>query len=155
MKENRSILVLVEDLTMEKKQLLLTQKHQEELRKEIIERQRTEEYLRRSEEKYRNIIENIQDGYYEIDMSGNITFLNDNLCEMTGYTRQELKNVSYRQFMDEENANRTLEEFQKVLRTGKPSKVFAYEITRKDGTKRNLAISISLIGDCFRSALRI
>ncbi|MGO9122972.1 MAG: PAS domain S-box protein [Desulfomonilaceae bacterium] len=147
MKDYRSILVLVEDLTMEKKQLLLTQRHQDELKKEIIERQRTEEYLRRSEEKYRNIIENIQDGYYEIDMSGNITFLNDNLCEMTGYTRQELKNVSYRQFMDEENANRTLEEFQKVLRTGKPSKVFAYEITRKDGTKRNLAISISLIGD--------
>ncbi|MGO9117208.1 MAG: PAS domain S-box protein [Desulfomonilaceae bacterium] len=147
MKEFRSVLVLVEDLTAEQKRFLQTQKHHEELKKEIVERQRTEEDLRRSEEKYRNIIDTIQDGYYETDMAGNFTFFNDNLCEITGCTRQELKNVSYRQFMDEENASRTLEEFKKVYRTGKPSKVFDHEITRKDGTKRNLAISISLIRD--------
>ena len=35
----------------------------------------------------------------------------------------------------------------KFYRTGKPSKIFDHEITRKDGTKRNLTISISLIGD--------
>jgi two-component system cell cycle sensor histidine kinase/response regulator CckA len=149
MKEFRSVLVLVEDLTLEKKQLLLTQKHQEELKKEIIDRTRTEEELRKSEEKYRNIIETIQDGYYEVDMAGNLTFFNDTMCEITSYPRPELKNMSYREFMDEDNASKTLGEFNRVLVTGKSNKVFDHEIIRKDGTKRNLTISISLIRDTF------
>ena len=39
-----------------------------------------EEALRQSEEKYRNILENIQEGYYEVDLAGNYTFLNDSMC---------------------------------------------------------------------------
>ncbi len=147
LKEYRSVLVLVEDLTLEKKQLLLTQKHQEELKKEIIDRTRTEEELRKSEEKYRTIIETIQDGYYEVDMAGNLTFFNDVMCEITGYLGPELKSMSYREFMDEENASKTSEAFNRVLRTEKPNKVFDHDTTRKDGTKRNLTISISLIRD--------
>ncbi len=50
-KKGRSALVLVEDLTLEKKQLVLTQKHEEELRQEIVERKKTEEELRKSEGK--------------------------------------------------------------------------------------------------------
>ena len=41
---------------------------------DITERRRTEEALRKSEEKYRNILENIEDGYYEVDIAGNFTF---------------------------------------------------------------------------------
>ncbi|MGO9567916.1 MAG: PAS domain S-box protein [Desulfomonilaceae bacterium] len=147
LKEYRCVLVLVEDLTLEKKQLVLTQKHQEELKKEIIERTRTEEELRKSEEKYRTIIETIQDGYYEVDMAGNLTFFNDVMSEITGYPGQELKSMSYREFMDEENASKTLEAFNRVLSTRKANKVFDHEIIRKDGRKRDVAISISLIRD--------
>jgi two-component system, cell cycle sensor histidine kinase and response regulator CckA len=147
MKEHRSVLVLVEDLTLEKKQNLLAQLHQDELKKEIIDRQRTEEDLRKSEEKYRNIIETIQDGYYEVNRAGNLTFFNDVMCEITGYSREELTNTSYRQLMDEDNAEKILREFNKVRATGSFNKVFDHEITRKDGTTRNVTISISLIRD--------
>ena len=147
MKEFRSVLVLVEDLTAEQKRFLLTQKHHEELKKEITERQMTEENLRRSEQKYRNIIDTIQDGYYETDIAGNFIFFNDNLCEIMGYPRQELKNMNYRQLMDEENASKTFVEFSKIY-TGKPhAKIFDHEVTRKDGTNRNVTISISLVKD--------
>jgi two-component system cell cycle sensor histidine kinase/response regulator CckA len=146
-KKGRSALVLVEDLTLEKKQLVLTQKHDEELRQEIVERKKTEEELRKSEEKYRNIIETIEDGYYEVDIPGNLTFFNDRLCEISGYPREELKGMGYRQLMGEENAQKALQGFHKVRTTGKPYKVSDYEIVRKDGTKRNITISVSLIRD--------
>jgi len=42
---------------------------------DITEQKRTEEFLKRSEEKYRNILENIEEGYYEVDIAGNLVFL--------------------------------------------------------------------------------
>ena len=51
----------------------------------ITERKRTEDALRESEEKYRTILETIEDGYYEVDIAGNFTFLNDSMCRIFGY----------------------------------------------------------------------
>jgi len=45
------------------------------LTQDVTERKRGEEALRKSEEKYRTIIENIEEGYYEVDLAGNYTFL--------------------------------------------------------------------------------
>src|ERR1035437_787621 len=41
-----------------------------------VQRKRAEEALREREEKYRTILENIEDGYYEVDLNGNFTFFN-------------------------------------------------------------------------------
>ena len=38
-----------------------------------------------SEERYRNILENMQDSYIEVDMAGNFTFINEALCQNVGY----------------------------------------------------------------------
>ena len=53
--------------------------------------------LRQSEEKYRTILESIEDGYFEVDLAGNFTFFNDSICEILGYSRDELigMNKSY------------------------------------------------------------
>ena len=55
-----------------------------ELRDAVVRRERkqAEEALRSSEEKYRNILENIEDGYFEVDIAGNFTFFNDSLCRV-------------------------------------------------------------------------
>ena len=56
----------------------------------ITERVEAEELLRKSEEKYRGMLKGLQFGLLEVDMNERIVFVNDPMCEITGYTREEL-----------------------------------------------------------------
>lgn len=112
---------------------------------DITEQKRFEEALRASEERYRTILENIEDGYFEVDIDGNLTFFNDSLCRLNGYSRAEMMGVNYRQYTDEANSQILYQTFNNVFRTGDPSKGVEYEIIGKDGTKRSIEASVSLI----------
>jgi PAS domain S-box-containing protein len=117
------------------------------LKTQIEERQWIEAALRRSEEKYRTIIESIEDGYYESDLSGNFTFFNDAFCRILGYAGHEIEGKSYRAFVDERNAARLYQAANAVFRTGQPIRATECEIITKDGSKRHVEISITLIRD--------
>jgi PAS domain S-box-containing protein len=112
-----------------------------------LNRKRAEEALRLSEEKYRTILESIEDGYYEVDLAGNFTFFNEPVCKTLGYPGEELMGMNNRQFMDPGGAQQVYEEFKKVARTGEASRDFAYQVTAKDGTKRLVESSVSLRKD--------
>jgi PAS domain S-box-containing protein len=120
-------------------------KANERLQAEIAERKRTEESLRQSEERYRIILESIEDGYYEVDLAGSLIFFNDALCKILGYTREEMAGLNNRQYMNEETARAVYKAYNGVYRTGKPNKVFGYELIRKDGNIRIVEVSVSLI----------
>ncbi|MBI5569431.1 MAG: PAS domain S-box protein [Desulfomonile tiedjei] len=111
------------------------------------ERRRAEEALRQSEEKYRNILETIEDSYVETDLAGNVTFFNPSTCRMAGYPADELKGMNYRQLADEPTRERIKEVFQKIYATGKAVKIFAHDLIRKDGTRAHVETSVSLIRD--------
>jgi len=119
----------------------------ESIGRDITERKWVEEALRESEEKYRTILENIEDGYFEVDIAGNFTFFNDSLCKILGYSKDELMGMNNRQYTDEENAKEVYSTFNKVYTTGKPDKSFDWEIIRKDGGKRYVEASVSLRKD--------
>jgi PAS domain S-box-containing protein len=114
---------------------------------DITERKRAEEALRESEERYRTILENIEDGYYEVDLAGNFTFFNDSLCRMLGYSRDEMIGMGNQQYTDQENRKKLFQAFNEVYRTGVPAKEFDWEVIRKDGTKLFGEVSVSLIKD--------
>jgi len=114
---------------------------------EITERKQAEELLRESEEKYRTILENIEDGYYEVDIAGNFTFFNDAMCRIQGLSRDELMGVNNREYMTEETTKEVYQAFNEVYTTGKPVNNLEWVTIRKDGTKRYVETSISLIKD--------
>lgn len=115
--------------------------------RDITERKKMEEALKQSEEKHRNIIETIQDGYCEVDLEGHFTFLNDATCEIYGYSREELLGMNHRQIADKENAKKIFKTFNEIYRTGMAGNIFNYELIRKDGTRRQIEISASLKKD--------
>jgi PAS domain S-box-containing protein len=57
---------------------------------DVTEQRRAEEALRASEERYRLVVENMQEGVAIVDDSERLIYVNDRLCEMTGRTRDEL-----------------------------------------------------------------
>ena len=114
---------------------------------DITERKQAEKSLQESEEKYRTILESIQDGYYEVDLAGNFTFFNDSMCEISGYSRDELMGMNYRQYTNEQDSEKLYNTLNKVYTTGKPSGIMDHVMVRKDGTERYIELSGSLIKD--------
>jgi two-component system cell cycle sensor histidine kinase/response regulator CckA len=113
----------------------------------FAERKKAEQALRESEEKYRTTLNNIEESYYEVDLAGNLTFFNDSVCRLLGYPREEMMGMNNRQYVDQENAKRLFRIYNQIFLTGQPAKGFDGEIVKKDGTKRFVEASVSLIKD--------
>jgi PAS domain S-box-containing protein len=113
--------------------------------REITEKKRAEEELRQSEEKYRTIIEGIKEGYYEVDVLGNVTFVNDSLCAILGYSYEELTKMKYSDFMDPGDVGTIFRIFNEVYTTGTHSEVFDWRYITKPGESRIAEGTASLI----------
>jgi len=114
---------------------------------DITNRMQVEKSLSESEEKYRNILESIEDGYFEVDIAGNFIFFNSSMCSILGYRADEMMGKNNREYMDSENAKKVFQVFNQVYRTGKAMKAFDWKLIRKDGSECYVATTVSLITD--------
>jgi PAS domain S-box-containing protein len=71
---------------------------------DITERQKMEQELRLSEEKHRNILASIDEGYFELKPDGEIAFCNDSLARQLNTDKQDLIGKNFRNFVDDETA---------------------------------------------------
>jgi len=98
-----------------------------------------------SSERYRDFIENINEGVYETDIHGNFIYFNDSLCKVLGYTREELQGQSFNDFMDSKNARKAYGKFTKIWVTRKAFSDLVWEIIDKEGKIRTIELSAYLI----------
>ncbi len=99
---------------------------------DITERKAAEDALRRSEQDYRSIIENMQDAFYRTDPAGNLIMVSPSFARQFGYAEQEILGKNIR-----ENFYIRPEERDELLRDlAKSGKVQGYRVTlkQKDGT---------------------
>lgn len=114
--------------------------------RDITPQLQTERTLQTSETRYRTILDEIHDGYFEVDLAGNLVFFNAALIDILGYPIKELYGMNNRHYTDAENAKALYQAFNHVYRTGIPM-VAEWQIIRKDGTKRYLMASVALLRD--------
>ncbi len=113
----------------------------------VLERKNHLDELRKSEEKYRTILESIREGYFEIDLNGNFTFFNDALCDLTGYSREELFNLNYSELCDEKTNRYLVNEITKLVERDDTFTILEYTQIKKDKSEVNLESSIYLMHD--------
>jgi len=105
------------------------------------------ESLCNAEERYAAILEGIEEGYFEVDLAGNMAFFNEALCRISGYPREELLGMNNRDYTDPETAETMFAIFHEIYTTGKPAKVKDYKIIRQDGAPCSVELSASLMRD--------
>ncbi len=97
-------------------------------------------------DRFASIIENMQEGYYEIDLDGSFTFVNKAMCKIAKLPRERLIGLNYREYVTEETAKRLFEIFNRIYRTEEPGNV-EYEVIRGDGSRTIVFNSASLLKD--------
>jgi len=108
---------------------------------DISERKRAEDHLKRQEEKYRNIIANMNLGLLEVDNNQMIRYANQSFCEVSGFEPNELIGKNPAQlFLYGENNMQFLRE-QIELRKKGVSSVYQLPVKNKRGEIRWWAIS--------------
>ncbi len=80
------------------------------------ERRAMEAALRGSEEKYRHIINATNEGFWLIDADFRVAQVNDSLCRMLGYPREEIVGRSPFDFVDDENLKIFMEQSRRIHR---------------------------------------
>jgi PAS domain S-box-containing protein len=117
------------------------------LARDITVRKLMEEALIRSEEKYRSIIESINEGYFETDLLGNFIFVNNATCSILKYDRGEMAGVNFRKCLNDETAAKVFSFYNKIYRGEISGGMLDHEIIGKDGDVRSLETSVMLIKD--------
>lgn len=108
--------------------------------RDITKSKKSEEALRRSEEKYRSVIENMGMGMLEVDIDGTITWANMRLCELSGYSLEELQGKNAVSLLIDSESLRIVDEQARLRKKG-ASGVYEVKIRKKDGTGAWMLIS--------------
>nr|MBL0712597.1 PAS domain S-box protein [Desulfobacterales bacterium] len=111
---------------------------------DITDRKKAEDAFRESEIKHQTIIESIEEGYFELDLKGNLTFVNTPLCRIAGFSKSQLLFTNYREYTSRRTARTLFRIFSRVFRTGIPLANQDFKAV-KEGQSIILEISASLV----------
>ena len=115
--------------------------------RDITERRRAEDSLRRSEERYRLLHESMRDAFVSVSMDGRISHWNSAYREMLGYDDDELRRLTYEELTPakwHEAEARIVRE--QVLARGH-SDVYEKEYRRRDGSVFPVELRTFLVRD--------
>jgi two-component system, LuxR family, sensor kinase FixL len=115
--------------------------------RDITERKQSEEVIRKSEKKYRNLYESMMDGFVLVRMDGLIKEYNESYEEMTGYTHEELLKLTYRDLTPEKWHRFEQDIIEGQVMTRGYSDVYEKEYRKKDGTILPVELRTFLLRD--------
>ena len=108
------------------------------------EQEQTIEKLSESEKRYREILDNLDQGYYEVDLKGKYTFANKFQANFLGLSKEELIGTNYGLFYDKEGEKRVFEKYNEVYKKNLPKSLIEVETIGPNGIKLTFEASINL-----------
>jgi PAS domain S-box-containing protein len=115
------------------------------LRNEIEERTQAEKAVRYSEQKYRQLVEQLYEGIWAIDKDANTTYVNPRMAEMIGYTVDEMQGKHLFSFMDERGIEISQDNLERRKQGIKEQHDF--ELLHKNGSRIYTSMETSPIKD--------
>jgi two-component system NtrC family sensor kinase len=118
--------------------------------RDMTERKLTEEVLKRSEERFRTILEDMDNGYFELDKKSHYVFVNDAMCKILGFRRSDIVAKHFGSFIDQsdekfvENSRAVMNE---AIRKGMTLSGLFGTIIKGDGSRRIIGVSVSPLRD--------
>jgi PAS domain S-box-containing protein len=101
----------------------------------------------RSEERYRTVVEGALDGVMVLSEEGRVTYVNERLAEILGYSKDELDGMEFRSCLDEESKRVLADRRGKRQRGEEVSPRVELNVLRKDRKIRNVEMSSTVIKD--------
>jgi two-component system cell cycle sensor histidine kinase/response regulator CckA len=101
-----------------------------------LQRKQIADILKESEERYRELFEKSTDFMYTLDLNGTFTSVNRAAEHHTGYTKDELIGMNFRDYVSKDEQERFFRAFNRVYKTGEALRDFSFEVTIKDGAKK-------------------
>jgi len=118
---------------------------------DLTAEKQTEEALRKNEEKYRLLATNMLDMIWTVDLEFNITYVNDAVFDLTGYTPEEVVGRNTLTFMSPIVSERIKKDVQKLIGDYYAGKVSGHKIEAqyicRDGSIVDVEIRAKLLFD--------
>jgi PAS domain S-box-containing protein len=102
--------------------------------RDITDRKQAEEALRESEERFRGTFENAAVGVANVDFAGRWLRVNQRLCDIVGYTREELLQKTFQEMTHADDLPMCVEQFTPFAQGGLPNYSMQKRYIRKDGS---------------------
>ncbi len=111
---------------------------------DITEKVQIRDSLWRTEVKYRELVQQAPVGIYEIDFEGNrFTSVNDTMCLMTGYSREELLRMDPFALLDAEGQALFRQRIAKWLNGERPEPNPEYRVITRDGRQIDTLLNVT------------
>jgi PAS domain S-box-containing protein len=99
--------------------------------------------LKQSAERCRLVLEEIAEIYFEVDLSGNFTYVNDAACRTLRRSKEELIGMNYRCYISEDEIDSVYQTWNKVYRTGEPMTSYHHANVKNCGQQVYLEDSVT------------
>ncbi len=114
----------------------------------INQRKVAEAAMRESEEKYRTIIESIEDGYYEFDTEGVLTFCNSSLIKVLEQSQHDIIGKDIHAILTQDNGRMLMQAFEAISHDETAqSNELDWSFKKMDGSEGYFETTLSLIRD--------
>jgi PAS domain S-box-containing protein len=119
---------------------------------DITERKQVEEALRESEEKYRYLVEKGNDGIM-IALDGKIKFVNTPLCYILGYSKEELLDQPFDQYVSSEFRELVRTYYKMRINGETVPSIYEIRIIKKNKKKIDVEVNVGIVSYQGKSAL--